>query len=105
MANADDFRRLALSHPGVTEAPHFERVAFRARIIFASLAADGKSANLLLTPEQQLLKCAVVPEVFAAVANTWGQQGWTTVSLAPANLADLEDALHLAHANGSTKRC
>ena len=104
MATAEDFRCLALAHPGVTEAPHFERVAFRARIIFASLAADGKTANLLLTPDQQLLKCQVAPEVFSPVPNKWGQRGWTTVTLSAATLADLEDALRLAHGNAVADR-
>jgi hypothetical protein len=104
MATADDFRRIVQELPGVTEAPHFERVAFRARIIFASLAADGKSANLLMTPDQQALKCAVAPEVFVAVPNKWGQQGWTTMILAKATTADVQDALRLAHGNGSSKR-
>lgn len=104
MVTADDFRRLALACPGVSEAPHFDRVAFRARIIFASLAADGKTANVLFTPDQQMLKCQVASKVFAAVANKWGQQGWTTVSLEAATLDDLEDALRLAHGNGCGKR-
>ncbi len=104
MANAEGFRRLALALPGVTEVAHFDRVAFRGRIIFASLAPDGKSANLLLTPDQQALKCAVAPEVFAPVANKWGQLGWTTVTLAKATNADLADALLLAHGNGRAKR-
>jgi hypothetical protein len=104
MATADDFRRMALAHAGVSQAPHFDRVAFRARIIFASLAPDGKTANLLLRPDQQALKCEVAPEIFSPVANKWGQQGWTTMMLAKATAADVKDALRLAHGNGSGKR-
>ena len=51
----DDFRALCLALPGTTEASHFERAAFRtARRIYATLAADGCSANIGLGPEQLL---------------------------------------------------
>ena len=53
MATSADLRRLALSLEGASEAPHFERTAFRARRIYVTLAADGKTANFMFTPEHK----------------------------------------------------
>jgi hypothetical protein len=62
MVDAAGFRRIALSFPGASERPHFDRIAFRARVTFATLAPDGATANLKLAPDQQALKCAVAPD-------------------------------------------
>ena len=53
VATADDLRRIALSLAGTTEAPHFDRTAFKVKRIYATLAADGKTANLKLDPDEQ----------------------------------------------------
>jgi len=53
MATARDLRRIALSLEGTTEAPHFDRTAFKVRRIYATLAADGRTANLMFTPDEQ----------------------------------------------------
>ena len=53
MATAADLRRIALSLPGTTEAPHFDRTAFKVRRIYATVAADGRTANLLFSPDEQ----------------------------------------------------
>ena len=78
MATAKDFRRIALSLDGTTEAPHFDRTAFRVRRIYATLAADGKSANLMLTRDEQALKCEVAADAFSPIPNAWGARGATT---------------------------
>ncbi len=44
MATAKDFRRVALSLDGTTEAPHFDRVAFKVRRMYTT-PDSGKSAN------------------------------------------------------------
>ena len=36
MADAADFRRIALSFEGAGEYPHFDRRAFKARVTFAT---------------------------------------------------------------------
>ena len=46
MATARDLRRLALALDGTSEAPHFDRRAFRVKRIYATLAADELTANL-----------------------------------------------------------
>lgn len=99
MAAAVDLRRIALSLDGTSEAPHFDRAAFRVKRIYATLAADGKTANLKLTPAEQEFKCMLAPEVFAPVPNAWGRQGWTTLTLAQATVADVRAALEMAWAH------
>ena len=96
MARASDLRRMALSLEGTSEAPHFDRAAFKLTRIYATLAADGKTANLKLDPDEQEFKCMLAPDVFAPVPNAWGKQGWTTVTLAKASAAELRAALEMA---------
>jgi hypothetical protein len=57
MATAKNLRRIALSLEGTSEAPHFDRTAFKVAPIYATLAADGVTANLKFTPDEQALKC------------------------------------------------
>ncbi len=101
MIDAAEFARVALALPGVASAPHFDRTAFRVKRIFATLAADGLTANLRLTPEEQALKCAAAPSIFSPLDNAWGRQGWTTMDLATADGDDLAAALALAHAGAT----
>jgi hypothetical protein len=96
VANAKDLRRIALSLDGTIEAPHFERTAFKVARIYATLAPDGLSANLLFAPDEQELKCLTAPDAFSPVPNAWGKQGWTTAKLTPLSLAELKAALEMA---------
>lgn len=103
MVTAADLRRIALSLPGTTEAPHFDRAAFKAKRIFVTLAADGRTANLKLTPDEQEFKCQLAPEVFRPIDNGWGRQGWTTMMLAQASEGDVRAALEMAHNHAAAK--
>jgi hypothetical protein len=98
MADASSFTRIALSLPGTTSAPHFSRLAFKVKRLFATLAADGQNANLKLMPDEQAFKCAIAPELFRPIDNGWGRQGWTVLQLAPATEDDVAAALAIAHA-------
>jgi hypothetical protein len=100
MATGDDFRRTALSLEGVSEAPHFDRAAFKVARIFATLAADGKTANLKFTPDEQAFKCLLAPEVFAPLPNAWGQRGSTVAQLYALDEAGLRAALEMAWSHG-----
>ena len=91
------FRIIALSLAGTTEAPHFDRVAFKVKRIYSTLAADGLSANLRLTPDEQEFKLMLAPEAFAALPNAWGRQGWTTVTLEMVGEDELRAVLEMAH--------
>ena len=106
MATGNDLRRLALALEGTTEAPHFDRAAFKVARIYVTLAADGKTANFKFTPDEQEFKCMMAPGAFAPVPNAFGKQGWTTAVLSKLKLAELKSALEMArsHALPTTKR-
>jgi hypothetical protein len=104
MATARDFRRIALSLEGTTEGPHFERTAFKVRRIYATLAPDGRTANLMLTPDEQDLKCEVAPEAFSPIPNAWGARGATTAILARLTIAELRQALEMAWRHAVAKK-
>ena len=69
MSSAADFRRIALSLEGTTQAPHFDRTAFRVARIYATLAPDKRTANIRFMPDEQELKCLVAPDAFAPIPN------------------------------------
>ena len=104
MATADDLRRLALALEGTTEAPHFDRTAFKVARIYATLAADGRTANLAFTPDEQELKCMLAPETFSPIPNAWGKRGWTTAQLAKLSAAEIDAALRTAWVHATPKR-
>ncbi len=70
---------------------------------FRDITADQKTANLLLTPQQQEGRCAIEPTIFTQVPNKWGAQGWTVITLANADeltaRAALLDAWNNSHKN------
>jgi len=103
MADAADFRRIALAFDGVTESPHFDRRAFKARVTFATLAPDGRTATLKLAPDEQALKCTVAPDAFSPIDNAWGRRGWTSANLAALTEAELQAALDMAWRHGADK--
>ncbi len=106
MATADDMKNIALALEGTVAAPHFDRTAFKVKRNYATLAGDGLTANLKLTPDEQELKCITHAEAFSPVPNAWGKQGWTTVKLAALDEAELHAALTMAwqHAVATKKR-
>ena len=104
MSTDADLRHLALSLEGTIEAPHFDRIAFKAKRIYVTLAADGATANFMFTPEQQEFKCLMAPEAFTPVRNAWGQRGATTAILSRLSLAELEDALRTAWSRAASKK-
>ena len=103
MADAADFRRIALALEGASEHPHFDRRAFKARVTFATLAPDELTANFKFAPDEQALKCAVAPDAFAALDNAWGRQGWTCGRLAALSEAELRAALEMAWRHAGPK--
>lgn len=92
------FCKIALSLDGATEAAHFDRRAYRTRKIFATLAADGLTANICLGSDNQEHWCTRLPEAVSPVPNRWGARGWTVVRLDRIDPADLEVLLRIAWA-------
>jgi hypothetical protein len=104
MATGEDLRRMALALEGTTEAPHFDRAAFKVARIYVTLAADGRTANFKFTPDEQEFKCMLAPQAFAPIPNAWGRQGWTTATLASLSAAELKSALDMAWAHAVPMR-
>ncbi|WP_236884160.1 MmcQ/YjbR family DNA-binding protein [Devosia sp. A16] len=100
---SSDFSAIALALDGTSEAPHFDRRAFKVARIYATLAADGLTANLRLTPDEQEFKAMLAPEAFVPLDNAWGRQGWTTAVLSELSVEDLRAALEMAHAHALPK--
>lgn len=100
---ASDLRRIALALDGTTEAPHFDRAAFKVKRIYVTLAADGRSANFKFAPDEQQFKCMLAPHAFQPVAGGWGRQGWTTAILSELSLAELRQALETAWRHAGPK--
>jgi len=96
--NVHDFRRIALSMEGAEEGSHMGSADFRLRgRIFATLASAHKGyGNLMLTPEQQAMFVAELPNVFIPIAGGWGRMGMTHIRLSAASEDVLEGALRTA---------
>jgi hypothetical protein len=100
MASDKDLRRLALSLEGTTEIQHFDRAAFKVARIYATIATDRLTANFHFTPDEQALKCILMPKVFSPLPNAWGKKGWTVGILSGLGEDDLNNALRTAWAHG-----
>jgi hypothetical protein len=98
MANADQFRRIALSFPGAEERSHMGHPDFRVGgKIFATLGApDAGHGMVSLMPEQQEDYMSLAPEAFRPAAGAWGRQGSTLVRLEAVGEEVLEGALAAA---------
>ena len=94
----NDFRRIALSFPGVEESSHMGAADFRVGgRIFATLASVKLGyGNLMLTPEIQAAFLADAPEIFLPVHAGWGRMGATHIRLREASEDILTGALHSA---------
>ncbi|MFT3728417.1 MAG: MmcQ/YjbR family DNA-binding protein [Terricaulis sp.] len=96
-------RKLALSLEGVSEAPHFDRAAFRTKRIFATLANSGSDINFMFDPPLQEFYCAQ-SAAMSPVPGGWGKQGATRCDLKKVDEATFLSALKAAHARGYAPR-
>ncbi|MBC7774056.1 MAG: MmcQ/YjbR family DNA-binding protein [Phycisphaerae bacterium] len=81
MVSTETFRELALSFPGATEHPHFDRRAFKAKKIFATLHENKRTANFVFSLGDQQEFCSLDATVVYPVPNKFGLAGWTTIEL------------------------
>jgi len=103
---ANDFRRLALSLPEVSESAHMGHPDFRvAGKIFATLNYPRSGWGMVgLTPEQQELFTRSEPKTFMPVKGGWGKAGATNVKLRSARKRAVREALITAWRNRAPKR-
>ncbi len=91
-------RELALALSSASEAPHFDRLAFRTpRKIFATLNARDADLNLMFDPDLRDFYCEQAPHAFAPVPGGWGRRGATRCDLRKVDEATLMSALRAAH--------
>lgn len=93
-----EFRRLALSHPGAEEQSHMNHPDFRiAGKIFASLGYPNDEHGMVkLTPELQNEFMKREPRAFRPAAGAWGRAGSTSVVLTAASRSVLTEAIAAA---------
>jgi hypothetical protein len=103
---AADFRRIALSFPGTSEASHMGHPDFRvAGKIFATLGyPDARFGTIMLSPADQDLLVRDHPKAFAAAAGAWGKAGSTSVSLRTAPRRVVAMALESAWKRRASKQ-
>jgi hypothetical protein len=91
-------RDLALNLPLASEAPHFDRLAFRTpRKIFATLSTKACDLNLMFNPDLRDFYCEQAPETFTPVPGGWGRMGATRCDLRKVDKTMLMSALQAAH--------
>jgi hypothetical protein len=91
-------RDLALSLAAASEAPHFQRTAFRTpRKTFATLDVAAGDINLMFDPDLRDFYCEQAPHAFAPIPGGWGRMGHTRCDLAAVDEPTLTSALMAAH--------
>jgi hypothetical protein len=104
MPSLDDVRRIALSLPEASEAPHFHLTSFRvATKIFATFGPD-RPLMLKLDPVDQANLAADDPERIVPVPGVWGRQGSTFVRIETLSEAQLSRLVRMAWARSAPKR-
>jgi len=94
MVSVETFRQIALSFPGTSEQPHFEKTSFRVKKkIFATLSVEKKEAVLKFSLVDQSVFCLINSAIIYPVKGAWGKQGWTIILLPKITRVLLQDAL------------
>lgn len=97
MVSYQNFREWLLEFNGVTEAPHFDRIAFKTKRIFVTYQASSHTANFKFTIDEQAQFCQLAPEIIYPVPNKFGLYGWTTLNLNSLEKDIIVAAIELAY--------
>jgi hypothetical protein len=83
MITAELFTKMALSFPGTEQVQHFERIGFKVtgKRMFATYLEKDNTANIFLTPKEQVVFGKMVAGNIYPVPNKWGEKGATTFEL------------------------
>ena len=103
---AAEFRRIALSLPGVEEKAHMGHPDFRVGgKIFATLGyPDARFGTIMLSPQDQDLLIRDHPKAFVPAAGAWGRAGSTSVALRSAPRKAVAIALEAAWRRRAPKK-
>lgn len=105
MKQIDFLRSFALSLPGTTEEPHFEKASFRVKKkIFVSYDGKNNRACLKFSEIDQDVFSMIDKTVIYPVPNKWGKQGWTFIELDKLDNEILQDALKTAYLGVAPKK-
>lgn len=104
MQTLDSLRIIIGTFPEVEEAPHFDRIAFKVKKIFATYDAKTNSINVKLSEVDQDVFTKVGQGAIYPVDNKWGKQGWTTVDLSSVTEELLKDVLTTAYCEVAPKK-
>ena len=102
----DEFRKIAMSLPDVSEVGHQGHPDFRvAKKIFATLGyPDDTFGMVKLMPDQQKLFIEQQPAVFSPAKGKWGLNGSTLVHLPKAKPTVVRQAMIVAWRNVAPPR-
>lgn len=101
----DTIRKIVANMDDVSEAPHFDRIAFKTnKKIFATLSEKDELCCVMLDPKEQSVFCSFKKEVIYPVPNKWGDKGATYINLKKVPVSLLKDALTVAHELKSKKK-
>jgi hypothetical protein len=98
-------RKLLLRFENVSEAPHFDRTAFKTpRRTFATLAGDGRDVNFMFDPIEQETFCEMAADALAPLPGGWGRMGFTRCDLKKVDETTFLAASEAAHARANQPR-
>lgn len=105
MATITTLRKLALSFPQTTEAPHFEKTSFRVNNkIFATYDSKSKRTCIKLSPLDQNVFSSFNKTIIYPLANKWGKQGWTIIEMPEVHKDLFTDAITTAYCEVAPKK-
>jgi hypothetical protein len=96
VATAKDFRRIAMSLDGTTEAPHFDRTAFKGEAYLRDARRRRQNRRFHVCARRAGSQMRACSGRFSVIPNAWGARGATTGKLSALSIAELRDALTVA---------